>query len=74
MDHAEGLGSPMTAVEMYNEMLRLGLLRPIDPADPMLMPSDRVQVAVYSTPGVTVPNTQGGVDRASHGKLERHSY
>jgi hypothetical protein len=74
MDNASRVVSPMTAAEMYNEMLRLGLLRPIDPADQMLMPSDRMQVAVYSTPGVTVTTTQGGTDRTGHGKLERHPY
>lgn len=57
--------------ELYAELFRIGVIVPSTRYDPMIMPSDRIAVANYSTPGVTAPSEGNRHSGGAYGKLER---
>jgi hypothetical protein len=63
----------LSVTELYAQLINSGIISPASPTDQLQMPSARIQVAIYTTPGVTMlPANSGAAEH--YGKLERRPY
>lgn len=59
----------LSVTEMFNEMVRLGQLTPVERMEDMRFPGELNHVTTYATYGTQVPNALGG--NKSHAELDK---